>query len=126
MKRMFVLVPLLLLLVSLASGAAAAQKIAVSSEGATPSSLVSSIAARSHYFMIFDNDGKLLEAIKNPYRTAKGSASSQVNSLLSGKGVTVIVAGAFGQKMVMGMQSKGIKYLEFKGTVADAVKQAQQ
>ncbi len=124
MKRVLVIIPLFLLLFSLNAIAASTPKIAVSSEGSSPSSQVSAIAARCPYFIMFDGKGKLLEALENPYRNAAGGASSQVIGFLSGKGVTVVVAGAFGQKMVRGMQAKGIRYLEFKGTAADALKQA--
>jgi predicted Fe-Mo cluster-binding NifX family protein len=124
MKRVLVIIPLFLLFFSLTAAAAGAPKIAVSSEGTFPSSQVSAIAARCPYFLVFDGKGKLLETLENPYRTAAGGAGSQVVGFLAGKGTTVVVAGAFGQNMVRGMQAKGIRYLEFKGTVADAVKKA--
>jgi predicted Fe-Mo cluster-binding NifX family protein len=123
MKRVLVIIPLFLLFFSL-NAAAGTPKIAVSSEGSSPSSQVSSIAARSPYFLLFDAKGKLLEALENPYRNAAGGAGSQVVGFLANKGATVVVAGAFGQNMVGGMQAKGIRYLEFIGTVADAVKKA--
>lgn len=124
MKRVLVIIPLFLLFFALNAVAAGTPKIAVSSEGSSPSSLVSAIAARSPYFLMFDAKGKLLEAIENPYRNAAGGAGSQVVGFLAGKGATVVVAGAFGQKMVGGMQVKGIRHLEFKGSATDAVKKA--
>ncbi len=126
MKRVLFIIPLILLFFSLAVHAAGTPKIAISSEGVSQSSQVSAIAARCPYFLLFDSNGTLLESIENPYSKASGGAGSQVVGFLSGKGASVVVAGAFGQKMVRGMQSRGIRYLEFKGTVADAVKKALQ
>jgi predicted Fe-Mo cluster-binding NifX family protein len=124
MKRVLVVIPLFLLFFALNAIAAGTSKIAVSSEGSSPLSQVSAIAARCPYFLVFDGKGKFLEAVENPYRNAAGGAGSQVVGFLANKGATVVVAGGFGQKMVGGMKAKGIRYLEFKGTVADAVKKA--
>jgi predicted Fe-Mo cluster-binding NifX family protein len=100
------------------------QKIAVAAEGKEAASMVGSVAARSPWYLIFDEDGNLLEAVENPYRTSRGRAAASVLALLSEKGVTMIVAGAFGDKMIRGMERKGMKRLEFHGSAREAVKKA--
>ena len=99
-------------------------KIAVASDGNTPTSSVSPVAARSSYFLIFDGKGTFVEAIVNPHKSAGGGAGTLVVDFLAGKGVTTVIAGAFGDKMIVAMKTKGINYIEFKGTAADAVKKA--
>lgn len=99
-------------------------KIAVASDGNTPASTVSPVAARSSYYVIFDGKGIFIEAISNPHKNTGGGAGSLVVDFLAGKGVTTIIAGAFGNKMVMSMKAKGMHYIEFRGIAADAVKKA--
>jgi predicted Fe-Mo cluster-binding NifX family protein len=97
-------------------------KIAIGSEGKTAAAKVSGVAARAPYFLIFDGSGKFLEAIDNPYKTAKGGAATSVVPLLAQKGATVVVAGEFGKYMIDAMKGKRIQYLEFKGSVEEALK----
>lgn len=99
-------------------------KIAVASDGNTPASAVSPVAARCSYFLIFDSKGTFIEAVANPHKNAGGGAGTLVVDFLAGKGATTIIAGAFGDKMITAMKAKGINYIEFKGTAADAVKKA--
>ncbi|MBE0574716.1 MAG: dinitrogenase iron-molybdenum cofactor biosynthesis protein [Desulfuromonadales bacterium] len=99
-------------------------KIAVAAEGNTPSAQVSAVAARCPYFLLFDGQGTLVEVLANPHRDASGGAGSKAVQFLAGKGVTDVIAGAFGPKMVGALQAEGMRYLEFKGSAADAVKQA--
>ena len=99
-------------------------RIAVASDGSTPASAVSPVAARSSYYLIFDGKGAFIEAISNPHKNAGGGAGTLVVNFLAGKGVKTIIAGTFGNKMVMSMKAKDIHYIEFRGTTADAVKKA--
>jgi predicted Fe-Mo cluster-binding NifX family protein len=124
MKKSLGLCVLFLLFPLFTALAADSAKIAVAAEGQAPFSQVSVVAARSPYFLLFDEKGTLIEAVANPHQHAPGGAGAQAVEFLAGKGVTVVIAGAFGQKMVGAMQAKGMRYLEFKGSATDAVKQA--
>ena len=98
-------------------------KIAVAAEGKNDSAMVSAVAARSPFFLMFDQDGKFLEAIANPHKGAGGNASGLVTAFLADKGVTDVIAGDFGDKMKNALEQKGIAYVEMKGSsAADAVK----
>jgi len=97
------------------------EKIAVASDGKTTAADVSSVAARSPYYLLFDTNGKLLEAVENLYKTAKSGASASLLSFLAKKEVTIIIAGDFGDKMIGDMKDKRINYVEFKGSVAEAL-----
>lgn len=96
-------------------------KIAIAAEGKMINSKVSSVAARSPYFLIFDGTGKLLEVVDNPYKSAKGGAGTSVVPFLGQRGVNVVVAGEFGDNMIKAMKAQGMKYLEFKGSVEEAL-----
>ena len=97
--------------------------IAVAASDKTASAAVSGQAGRSPFFLLFDRQGHLVEAVSNPY---KDSASAGVPTLefLAGKGVTVVVAEGFGPRIVDEMKNKGMRPVEFKGNAKDAVAQA--
>jgi predicted Fe-Mo cluster-binding NifX family protein len=99
-------------------------KIAVASDGNTPASAVSPVAARNSYYLIFDGKGAFIEAVANPHKNAGGGAGTLAVDFLAGKGAKTVIAGAFGDKMIAAMKTKGINYIEFKGTAADAAKKA--
>lgn len=101
-------------------------RIAVAAERNTVAGEVSKVAARSPYFLIFDETGALLEAVQNPYKAARKKASASVVPFLAQKGVTMIVAGEFGENMLQNMKRPGIKALEFRGSVEGAIKMAME
>jgi predicted Fe-Mo cluster-binding NifX family protein len=124
MKKIAVLTMLIVLVMSVFVYAASVDKvkIAVASDGKTASSAVSGVAARSAYYLIFDSKGKFVEVIGNPHKDAPGGAGSLVVNFLAGKGVTVVVAGKFGDKMIVAMKGAGMASVEFAGTADDGVK----
>lgn len=99
-------------------------KIAVASNDKNAASTVAALAGRSPCYLIFDKTGTLMEVIENPYRDERGGAGLATAHLLAEKAVTIVIAETFGGKMSNALKSKGIAYLEFKGTVSDAVKKA--
>lgn len=100
--------------------------IAVAAVKTTPAAEVSGVAARSPYFLIFDGDGVLLEAVENPHKEDRRRASESVVQFLAQKGVTFIVAGDFGQRMIYTMKGRNIEYMEFQGTAEEAVKRVME
>lgn len=70
------------------------EKIAVAASGSDPGSAINAQAALSPYFLIFDQKGRLLEALANPYKDAESPGLDIVN-YLTDKGVTVVIAGNF-------------------------------
>ncbi|MGB7295452.1 MAG: NifB/NifX family molybdenum-iron cluster-binding protein [Candidatus Aminicenantales bacterium] len=96
-------------------------KIAVASEGEAVDSQVTNQGPRCSWFLLFDENGGLKEAIENPYREARGGAGVGCADLLAGKGVTVFVAGQVGGKMAAALENHGIAFVSFSGSVKDAV-----
>lgn len=124
MKRVVAL-SLLIVLIIFADGSAdsaEALKLAVASDGNTATAAVGSVAARSSFFLIFDGEGKFVQAISNPHQKARSGASSLVVNFLKQQGINVFIAQAFGEKMVGALKAKGITHFQAKGSAEDAVK----
>jgi predicted Fe-Mo cluster-binding NifX family protein len=100
------------------------EKIAVAANDKTPAASVSRQAGPSPFFQIFDGKGKLIETIANPYK--EGGGGIAVADFLAGKGVTVVVAEEFGNRIIEVMKNKGIRAVAFKGSVEAAVKKILQ
>ncbi len=124
MKKSISIMLAILFLASSLAFAGEKEKIAVAANEKTPASSVSKQAGPSPFFLIFNGKGKLIETIANPYK--EGGGGIAVADFLAGKGVTVVVAEGFGDKIVQVMKGKGIKAVAFKGSVAEAVKKVLQ
>jgi len=126
MKRTFLLALGTLFLVAAMAHASQdndTARIAVASDSKDVTSPVGNKAGRSSYYLIFDSAGRLMEVIDNPYKDATASAGPSVADYLAEKGVTTVIAGTFGDKMVNAMKSNGMSYLERRGVVNDAVQE---
>ncbi|MBN2034616.1 MAG: dinitrogenase iron-molybdenum cofactor biosynthesis protein [Deltaproteobacteria bacterium] len=121
MKKIGMIVLSVLFLLASFVSAEEPRKIAVAAEGNTPAAKVSEVAARSPYFLIFDETGKFLEAVENPHKDARGGAATAVVPFLSQKGASTVVAGQFGKNMIQAMKGKRIDSLEFNGSAEEAV-----
>ena len=97
--------------------------IAVAASGKTASAAVSSQAGRSPFLLLFDKQGRLVEAVDNPYKDS-GNAGIPTLDFLAGKGVKVVVAEGFGPRIVEEMKSRGMRPVEFKGNATEAVTKA--
>jgi predicted Fe-Mo cluster-binding NifX family protein len=99
------------------------EMVAVAANGKTASASVSSQAGRSPFFLLFDKQGILVEAVDNPYKDARNAGIPALEFLAS-KGVNVLVAEGFGSRIVEVMRSKGMRPVEFRGNARGAVKKA--
>jgi predicted Fe-Mo cluster-binding NifX family protein/outer membrane lipoprotein-sorting protein len=99
-----------------------AAKIAVASNSKDASASISNKAGKCPYYLIFDGTGELIEAVGNPYKDAKRGAGSQAADFLAQKGVTVIIAETFGNKMIDALRNNSTDYFQLSGVVQDAVK----
>lgn len=100
-----------------------AKIIAVGSLERTEKSQISDRAARAPYYLFFDESGKLLDVIVNPFYDSVRSAGPKVANLLIGKNVTIVVAGDFGNKMITALDKEGINYYKSTGIVKKAVEE---
>jgi len=95
--------------------------IAVASDGETLNATVSHSAARCPYFLIVDSEGKLLEAVENPYQETRFGAGISVVNFLAEKNVTVVIAGNCGSKMKNALEAQEIAFFKFEGIVEEAI-----
>lgn len=126
MKRIVFIGLTFLLLCPIMGNAANTEKIkiAVASNDKTAKGSVNNKAAKSPYYLMFDGKGELTEVINNLYADANRNAGPSTANFLDRQGVTLVIAGDFGSKMINALKDKGIAHFEFKGPVNDAVKKA--
>lgn len=86
-------------------------KVAISSTGKDVNSKVSEMGGRAPYYLIFEN-GKLIKAIKNPFRFGGGGAGFSIAEMLSDENVKLVISGTFGENMVSALNNKGMKHKE--------------
>ena len=125
MKKVIVLMLAILFLVSGLAFAGQKDKVAVAAKDKIPGASVSGTVGTSRFFLFFDEKGKLIEPIANPCKEAQNPGSA-VADFLASKGVTIIVATVFGDRIVQLMKSKGIRTVVFQGSVEEAVKKVLQ
>lgn len=125
MKKVISVTLMILFLISGLAFAAQKGRIAVAGNDKTPGASVSGQAGTAPYFLFFDEKGRFIEAMENPYKGKEGAGKS-VADYLAGKGVTVVVAEGFGGPIVDVMKGKGIKAIAFKGSAEEAAKKVLQ
>ena len=124
MKKTLFLILVVLFPVPVTANAAGkdALKIAVASNGKDATASISNKAGKCPYYLIFDSKGELIEAVGNPYKDVKKGAGPQTADFLADKGVTLVIAETFGEKMIAAMRSNSTDYFQLHGIVRDAVK----
>ncbi len=98
--------------------------IAITAEGTTVSATVSGRPGQSPFFLFFDTEGNLLEALPYPYENDRGNAGIAAIDFLKARGIKVIVAASFGSRINEVVASKGMQAIEFTGSARDGVKKA--
>jgi predicted Fe-Mo cluster-binding NifX family protein len=96
-------------------------KIAVASPGQTKDAAISRQAGRAPFFLLFDDRGTLLESIENPARGQSRRAGPGAALFLADQGVTLVIAGEFGNKMKQALEEHHIHYVEKTGVVDHVV-----
>lgn len=112
------IVTLTLVLPAMAAGQAVT---AVAAEGDTAEAAVSNQAARAPYFLLFDEQGELVEALANPYRETAGGAGPLVAGFLAEKGIRTFIAAETGPRMEAVLHKSGIEIRTATGSAASAV-----
>lgn len=95
--------------------------IAVATQSKQTDSEVFTQGGRAPYFLLFADDGSLIEAIKNPFAVGGGGAGFGVAKMLADRNVDIVVAGKMGENMIGALEARGMKGVEFSGTVTDAL-----
>ena len=96
-------------------------KIAVAAVGDNENSVISMIAGRAPYYLIFEANGVFLKSIKNTGQSTERSSSSEVVSLLLKESCNTVIAGKFGDKMRNQLKTNKIEYYEGEGIAKNVV-----
>ncbi len=120
MRRMLWICAVLpaLLLLPLANGAEPLLT-AVASDGVESTSIVSNLAARSQYYLLFSGIN-MVEVLRNPFLDKGPGAGPLVVDYLASKGVGILVAGGFGPPMLEALNRRGMKHFLCSGVAQEA------
>jgi len=126
MKKLLLFTGIAAFLLCIAPGNAAGEetRIAVAATDNTTQAVVSAEAARCPYYLIFDGDGIFVEAIDNPQKNVRRSAGPSAARFLTEKGMTMVIAVKFGEKMADMLKRNGIVCFAYEGGVGEAIKSA--
>ncbi len=113
-----------LLLISLPSFLSAdTLKIAVAADSKKKTTTISQLAARASFFLFFDGNGTLIEAVENPSKDLSGGAGPRAAEFLAGRGTTLLISENVGDKMKQALADYKIETIERKGVVHDVVQE---
>jgi predicted Fe-Mo cluster-binding NifX family protein len=96
-------------------------KIAIAAESDTTRAQVSPHGARTPYYLVFDENGQMQEAVANPYAIAERGAGPGAAQFLAQLGIQTVVAGDFGGRFVKELEAGGIKHVEAGGIVSEVI-----
>jgi len=97
-------------------------KLVISAAGSGPDAQVDPRFGRCSYFVVYDTDNGIYEAMPNAAGAAAGGSGIQAAQALVNAGVGVVLTGNIGPNAFQVLQAAGIKcYVGASGTVKDAV-----
>lgn len=97
-------------------------KIAIATDTASIDASVSTHAARARYYLVFDDDGRLLDTISNQYHSVEHGAAIQAARLMEKHRIDMLVAGNFGERFIDLLQENNIIAVTAQGQVSHVIK----
>lgn len=80
-------------------------------------------AARAPYYLLFDEQGNLLDSLENPFVQVDQGAAPRAALFLSDNGVTLLAAGDFGPRLISELEQRGISNVLKTNLVSDALEE---
>jgi predicted Fe-Mo cluster-binding NifX family protein len=96
-------------------------KIAFASVDKDENAEISPRPGRARFYLLFDENRKLLETISNPFSRGGGGAGFGVAKMLADKGVDIVVGGQFGENMEGALRERGLRYYEMSGSIGQGL-----
>ena len=96
---------------------------AIAAEGSELTSTISKLSGISPYFHLYDIDGKAIEVLANPHLDLEYGIGPAAAATLADKGVTVLVGGMAGPKMMDVLNARDVRFVRRSGTVEDVVQE---
>ena len=83
---------------------------------------ISDQGGRAPYYLLIDEQNKILEVLKNPFARGGGGAGFSVAKMLEQKNVNKLISGKIGANMQGALQEKNIEYVSASGLIEDYLK----
>ena len=84
-------------------------RIAIASNGKNINSIVSDVAGRAPFYLIFDNK-ELIKTIKNPFAVGGGGAGLGVVKMLEKENVEILIVGKVGGNLQSALDLAKMKF----------------
>ncbi|WP_455222240.1 NifB/NifX family molybdenum-iron cluster-binding protein [Kaarinaea lacus] len=97
-------------------------KIAIAADTANSDAPISMNAARAPCYLVFDEDGKLLDTVSNPYSSVEKCVAPRTARFLRQHHINTLVAGDFGDRFVELLKQHHISTIVSHGPASDAIK----
>ena len=98
-------------------------KIAIATVEKNSISTISTRGGRAPYYLIFNENGELLDTISNPFVSGGGGAGVGVAKMLADINVAIVIAGAIGEKMEESLNKRDVKFYEKEGLAEEILKE---
>lgn len=98
-------------------------KLAIAAMTPDVDSRIAKHSARAPFYLLFDEQGEMLEVVSNPFAGVDRGAAPQAALLLADQGVTLLAAGDFGPRFVSELEERGIDHIRQSGQVSESVRQ---
>ncbi|MDJ0739792.1 MAG: NifB/NifX family molybdenum-iron cluster-binding protein [Gammaproteobacteria bacterium] len=131
MRRFLSILVVLVGSVLLTAGSAHASEyqddtFAIAAEGQKVSAKIAHLSGPAPYFHIVDINGTPLKVLANPHLDLEFGIGPAAAATLGDMGVTVLVGGMAGPKMMDVLDAKGVRFVPRVGKVRDVVKELQE
>lgn len=98
-------------------------KIAIAADTADADASISIHAARAPCYLVFTDDGTLVDTIMNPHTNAERGAAPRAAQLLMEHDVEMLVAGDFGERFIDVLRDHNISTVVAQGTASRAIQE---
>jgi len=96
-------------------------RIAIAADTKTESGQISSHGARAEYYFLISTENNEFVVLENPAAAAEHAAGPIAAEFLASQGINQIIAGHFGHKFRMELESRGIECTAQTGTINDVL-----
>jgi predicted Fe-Mo cluster-binding NifX family protein len=99
-------------------------RIAIAATEMSDNGAVCSRGARAAFFLVFNEDAEVIEALENPFKDYDHAVGLHVADYLASKQVDIVAAGHIGSGFANALDNKGLRHMEVQGPIKDAVQAA--